>query len=371
MATLTVYASETGGYIESYNDTYSTARAGSGLSAFSGIRVGQRFTATNICYEGFLQYDTSALGEGVTVLSATEYINILLDATTTDFTDELRYYDWGDALTASDWVPGANLGSFPLLSSKVVASSAGYQEFPTSAAFIASINKTGYSRFVHSSNRLRIGTVPTNNEYVEYSGASSGSKPYLVINYVNIPILGSTILSGAGNITASAYLIKLGSALLTGGGALSASGYTNSLVQFLSKPAVTARAPVATHVTVKSPTHNYTAVITPTPTEATKIERIVDIETGDATVCQSIAEELVGRWGRRQVSVSGVIPLDVRLKFKEKIHIRIPNAGIDEPLVLQRKEHDVFGGSTSIVCGDIILDDNELIARMLQDLINK
>lgn len=193
-----------------------------------------------------------------------------------------------------------------------------------------------------NSSRHRANTAPTTYEYVAWASHSAGTtkSPKLVISIETDIISGEALFSSSGNITAIGHVL--------------------STLNFLAEPSVTVRAPVATHVTVKSPTNSYTA----DTSEATKIERIVQIVTGDEAVCQSIAEELIVRWGRQQVSVSGVIPLDVRLKFKEKIHIKIPQAGIDEPLTLQRKEHDIIGETTSIVCGDIILDDSELIARI-------
>ena len=355
MATLTVYAEASDGRITSSSTTYATARSGSSLvvNTTAAMMVGQRYLSTTYyTYLGYTQYDTSSLS-GQEVSAAAEYLYLSGDSTDADYLEEVRAYDWSTTLTTADWVAGANLGDYTLLSSKTVSPSAGYNEFPTSANFIANINTGGFTRLVHSSSRHRNGDVPTASEFVSWlssEAAGTTSDPKLVITYAP-PVPNTVNISGAGDI--------------------SAAGSSYFPLNFLAEPQATVRAPIATHITVKSPTNSYTAIISPTPTEATKIERIVNIDTGNATVCQAIAEELIGRWGRQQVSVSGVIPLDVRLKFKEKLHIKIPQAGIDEPLTLQRKQHDVFAGTTSIVCGDIILDDNELIARMLQDLINK
>ena len=111
------------------------------------------------------------------------------------------------------------------------------------------------------------------------------------------------------------------------------------------------------------------ATISPEPPVETSIKRLVVIDSGTADVCQVIADELISRWGREQKSVSGTIPLNVQLNFKDKVRIRVPFAGIDEDMFLQRKEHSITGAETSITCGDISLGDNELIARIIDDLL--
>jgi hypothetical protein len=86
-------------------------------------------------------------------------------------------------------------------------------------------------------------------------------------------------------------------------------------------------------------------------------------------VCQNIAEQLIARWGAEQKSVTGKIPLNLTLDLKQKIHVQIAEAGIDEEMILQKKEHDLNAGTTTLTLGDIILDDAELIARIIDDLI--
>ena len=136
---------------------------------------------------------------------------------------------------------------------------------------------------------------------------------------------------------------------------------------FIETPSVDTRGPQATHVTVKSPTNEHTANLEGI-TDDKKIERLVEIDGGDASACEVVANELLDRWGREQVSVSGQVNLTVVLDFKEKVKIVVPEAGIDGEYTLQKKAHDVTGMTTRITCGDIILSDNELLARILDEV---
>ena len=157
MATLTVYAKTSDGYIDSYSTDYSAARAGTGTlyvdTPGDTLSCGQFLIGdTYHVYEAFFQYDTSALPDASVVFAVKEELYLSLDQSYTDYTEEVRTYDWGDTLTTDDWVAGANLGNYTLLSSRTVNPSAGYNEFPTSANFIAAISKTGDTRLFHSSN---------------------------------------------------------------------------------------------------------------------------------------------------------------------------------------------------------------------------
>jgi len=136
---------------------------------------------------------------------------------------------------------------------------------------------------------------------------------------------------------------------------------------FIDEPTIRTQGVKATHVTVVSPTHTYTAEIPATPVEEV-IERIMTIDDGDEAVCQVVADRLLDEWGREQVSVSGEVPFTVKLRFRDKVKVRIPIADIDQEMVLQSKEHNLSSFSTRVNVGDIILGDNELLARILEEL---
>ncbi len=152
------------------------------------------------------------------------------------------------------------------------------------------------------------------------------------------------------------------------GDALTYEITVRQVLYFLEEPRVDSRGPIATHVYVESDTHAASANVTPEPPAADWLERAVTIREGDATVCQEVADRLLERWSEEQISVSGKIPLTVTLSFRERINIVIPQAGIDEEMILQRKVHDLEDFSTTVTLGDIMLSDSELLSRILDEL---
>ncbi len=138
------------------------------------------------------------------------------------------------------------------------------------------------------------------------------------------------------------------------------------VLYFTEEPQVNIRSQYATDVIVVSPTHSHTA--SQGVANDVKVERRVEIDEGDAAVCQAVAEELLSRWGSEQRSVAGNVMLNVMLRFKERPHVVVPQAGIDGYMVIQRKEHNIAQGLTNVTCGDIILSDSELLARILEDM---
>jgi len=134
---------------------------------------------------------------------------------------------------------------------------------------------------------------------------------------------------------------------------------------FHDDPTVSARGPLATRVTVKSDTDQYTATVEGIEIE-NRIERVVHIDIGDEEICQKIAEELLERWKDEQLTVTGDIDLTVTLRFREKVLVKVPAYEIDEMMILQRKEHDIEMETTRVTVGDLILDESELISRILE-----
>jgi len=142
---------------------------------------------------------------------------------------------------------------------------------------------------------------------------------------------------------------------------------TSEHLYFIEEPQIQIQEYAATHVTVKSPDASYTASL-PDIVDERRVDRLVEIDAGDEEVCQEIAEELLSRWGREQVTIYGSVPFTVVLTFKQKVRIVIPSAGMDEELILQRKEHVLETYITNITCGDIMLSDDELLARLLENV---
>lgn len=147
--------------------------------------------------------------------------------------------------------------------------------------------------------------------------------------------------------------------------------FAGQFIQFLAPPDVQLQAPQATHVTVRvrGTTTEYTAVREPVSPPEKMVERLVYIDSGTQATCQAVAQELIAKWGREQVSVKGVIPLTLVLKPDQKVRVVIPEIGLNGELILQKKFHDVIPRSeTHVELGDIMLSEQELIARIIDDL---
>jgi len=138
-------------------------------------------------YEGFISFDTSAIGAG-TVTSATLSLCPYQDQSVTDYTLYARARDWGASLTTADWVAGASLSGLTLLASvSTVGISVGsYAALSSESAFASNINTSGSTRIILTSSRHEAGNLPpTGLEYVAWysAEASAAYRPKLVVEY--------------------------------------------------------------------------------------------------------------------------------------------------------------------------------------------
>jgi len=138
-------------------------------------------------------------------------------------------------------------------------------------------------------------------------------------------------------------------------------------VNFVAEPEVRLAARRATHVTVKSPTAEGSASLGGIPVED-MIEHIIYIEAGSAFVCESSAQALLDAWKEESVSVTGTIEVTVLSRFRERIGVFIPTAGIDDDLILQKKVHNVAEGTSTLTLGTAYFSDQELLTRVLEDI---
>lgn len=148
---------------------------------------------------------------------------------------------------------------------------------------------------------------------------------------------------------------------------------TTQSIYYIEDPSVTLKSPQATEITVSSATNSVTVDTTdlgwPAVSADKKIQKRIEIDEDiDAAGCQEIGETLLGKWGKESKTVVGVVDLTVTTTFKNKIRIINVEAGIDEEMILQRKEHNITESKTTLVCGDIVISDNELLSRLLEEL---
>ena len=199
MATLTQYSGTADGQIRSADSTYATARTGGTLTATTNgttATLGQQNAGGSgyYCFESFFGFDTSSIGSTSTIDSATLSLYGATDNTTTDFTANARYYDWGASLTTADWISGASLSSSTLFATFATSgfSTSAYNDFTTSTT--SGISKTATTNIVVSSSRHEAGTTAVTNERCTvYAADQTGTTndPKLVVNYT--PVVSTTI----------------------------------------------------------------------------------------------------------------------------------------------------------------------------------
>ncbi len=204
----------TGGYTHSANAVYATARSGSGLAAATtaSIFAGQYLLGGNYhFYLGYLSFDTSAIPDAATVLSAQLNVFGSRALAAGGTTLQARLYDYGAALTTADFVAGANLAAQTLLATVPLASFPGSgnaaPDMVSEAAFIANINKTGDTRILFCVDDQVSGAPPIASGPFIFYGAGVGQDPILTVTYRDVlDNIVKLVISGAvaGNSKADA-----------------------------------------------------------------------------------------------------------------------------------------------------------------------
>lgn len=208
MATLTVYADTADNALGCSNNTFATARAGTGcyidsVSAENHEIGCSYFAPTYYLNELGLPFDTSALGAGATISSAVLALYGKADGSTTDFTIECAAYDFGAAIDTGDWQDGTELAALTIVATLSTAgfSTSGYNNFSDSGPGLASvINKTGTTRLFLWHPKIRTGVAPTGSEYVDVWSANEAQtgerRPQLTITYTTATPAKSPIIGG-------------------------------------------------------------------------------------------------------------------------------------------------------------------------------
>ena len=163
----TIFGDTADDWQQSANAVYATALAGPGGGAVNDGRLvfGQYLSGgVYVILQAFIGFDTSVLsGQRITDAAVSLYGKA--DASTTNFNMIVRILDWGTAVTAADWTTGFDLSAGVLGTAGFTI--AGYNDFPSTAAGIASVNPSGFTRFLVVNNKIVTATAPTNFEYVE------------------------------------------------------------------------------------------------------------------------------------------------------------------------------------------------------------
>jgi len=169
-----------GGHLSLSDNVYATAQAGAGVYTQSTLRdVGQiYYNPGYIVYRLGSAFDTSSLGAGVTITSATLSLYGWSDDSDTDFDITIvSGADLADKLVDADYQDLLNdTTSFGSLSSASFVEGA-WNVITLNPTGLAAISKTGATRFGIRSSRDISATTPTGFEEVQFEGAFVGNHP--------------------------------------------------------------------------------------------------------------------------------------------------------------------------------------------------
>ena len=196
MPTLVIFADSNDGQIEARNSIYATALAGTFFltSSTSGTsyNIGRFHTTANgySLFQAFMQFDTSTIGAGAFISTATLALSGTADNSDVNFTVEARLVDWDTSLTITDWVPGSSLNSYTRVATRSTVgwATAGYNTFTEDGNnFRNGVDRTGSTRLMLTSSNLNGAAPPSNtNEYVVAAATDAvgtSEDPKLTIKY--------------------------------------------------------------------------------------------------------------------------------------------------------------------------------------------
>ncbi len=135
---------------------------------------------------------------------------------------------------------------------------------------------------------------------------------------------------------------------------------------FIDQPSIQTQGILATHLLLISPTHTVEVGLEGIPIE-NRIEQVVEIDEGNEEILTQTGQLLLEKWGRPQISVTGVVDLVVTTHFRSMLRVWVPSANIDEFMPLQKKEHDIAAQTTRLTLGDLIVGQDEYLARILRE----
>ena len=171
---LTVWSTTADCGIYGKSTTYATARTTAAyVTAGSNTddTVGQYYSAPNsYCYEPCFSFDTSSIGAGQTVTTATFSLYGQYDGTAIDFTINAHIRNWGATVELADFVSGDDFGSYTKVAHYDTANG-----WPTNAytafandAFPANVVATGTTYLLLVSSRQVAGNaVGATEEYAQ------------------------------------------------------------------------------------------------------------------------------------------------------------------------------------------------------------
>ena len=190
-ATRTTYDAGVGeGEIYSADAVYATARSTSDACDSYEMPVGQTFSlGAYWCLRSFIGIDTSAIDDNADIESATLYMAIQNDYSTTDFDLSVYRFAWAAPLCDNreanfDGAYGSGVDEGVWRNTSGLATDTYY----SMAVDPAGVTKTGSTKYALVSDEDVNGSAPTNNEYVMIRRYNSAYPAYLdIVLFVKTP----------------------------------------------------------------------------------------------------------------------------------------------------------------------------------------
>lgn len=206
--TLSVRTPSTDGIVESGpNSTYSSVRAGIGLSADTASANDSFQSVLSAPFyaerQAFFSFDTSTLGASATVSAAvfTLYATGTAEADANNLTAEARVYDWsGGGLTTADWRNATNYSAATLFATFDVGTwdqtADTANNFTSDAGAPALVSLTGTTYLMTGMSNMAAGTAPTGSNGINIrmaNTAGTASDALLTVTYT-LPSAGAMSL---------------------------------------------------------------------------------------------------------------------------------------------------------------------------------
>ncbi len=178
------------GSINCYDETYSKALSGINntvVDTATSMNLGQRLipTPAYYTYRSFLTFDTSAIVDTDSIISATLYLRVNLIYPPANFQIEVTNTDYGVALDQDDWNA---TGTYEGIIADTTAISGG--DWISLSLDTSKIDKTGNTQyFLTASNDA---STPTDRQQITFYTAESSYDPYIEI--VSEPISGAEMV---------------------------------------------------------------------------------------------------------------------------------------------------------------------------------
>ena len=181
MPTHTIYGDTADRSVYGSNAAFATARENvTGFNnAVNSASETAGMTTGFFIYQYMPGWDTSVVDDTHNIDSAT--FALYPSSVTGSDTFELRLHDWGSTVETTDWVAGSGLAAKTLLASHSGLTSGAYREFTSDAAFLTSINKTGFTRAVLASIGQRTNVAPSADNRIDFNTGDGASPPRLVV----------------------------------------------------------------------------------------------------------------------------------------------------------------------------------------------